>query len=73
LLVYSIADRSSFLHIGDWLRDIRQHAEEGVSIIMVGNMRDLCEGEEDDDSGGQTKGQREVTTAEAEAYAKSEG
>lgn len=84
LLVYSITDRSSFLHIGDWLRDIRQHAEEGVSIIMVGNMRDLCEEEEgergeeeaaelDVTAGGQVKRKREVTTKEAEEYAKQEG
>lgn len=79
LLVYSIADRASFLHIGDWLRDIRQHAEENVSIIMVGNMRDLCEGEEVEETRqetGKTRGQakqRQVSTQEAEAYAKQEG
>lgn len=47
MLVYSITNRASFLHIGDWLRDIRQHAEENVSIIMVGNMCDL--GDDDDE------------------------
>lgn len=83
LLVYSIADRASFLHIGDWLRDIRQHAEENVSIIMVGNMRDLCEGEEEGEGEGRQletnssnrrKGkQRQVTIKEAEAYAQQEG
>jgi hypothetical protein len=46
---------------------------------MVGNMRDLCEGEEDelaDEEGPNTKAKgkaRQVTTKEAEAYAKQEG
>jgi uncharacterized membrane protein len=76
--VYSITNRASFLHIGDWLRDIQQHAEENVSIIMVGNMRDLCEGEEDEESpeatvGNHIRQKREVTTKEAEEYAKKEG
>lgn len=46
---------------------------------MVGNMRDLCEGEEVEETRqetGKTRGQakqRQVSTQEAEAYAKQEG
>ena len=48
LLVYSITHRPSFLHIAEWLKDVREHAEEDVSIILVGNMSDLCPEEEED-------------------------
>lgn len=44
--MYSITNRSSFLSIGEWLRDVREHAEENVSIILVGNMADLCSDED---------------------------
>lgn len=45
-MVYSITHRPSFLHISEWLKDVREHAEEDVSIILVGNMSDLCPEEE---------------------------
>lgn len=71
LLVYSIADRPSFIHIGDWLRDIRQHAEENVSIILVGNMLDLCDEEGQDvvegtSADGQDAGERSKAQSRAE-------
>lgn len=46
LLVYNICHRPSFLDIEDWLSDVRQHAEENCSIILIGNMNDLCAEEE---------------------------
>ncbi len=46
LLVYNVAHRASFEHAQGWLEDVRKHAEEGVSIVLVGNMRDLVEDEE---------------------------
>ncbi|CAD6890202.1 unnamed protein product [Tilletia controversa] len=42
LLVFSLVHRSSFLHIQEWLQDVREHAEESVSIVLVGNMADLA-------------------------------
>lgn len=65
LIVYSICHRPSFLHVADWLRDVRQHAEESCSIILVGNMRDLC-GDED---GGSSEGSSE----QADTSTSSEG
>lgn len=50
-MVYNITHRPSFLHIAEWLKDVREHAEEDVSIILVGNMSDLCPEEEDQDEG----------------------
>lgn len=92
LLVYSVVDRASFVNIGDWLRDIRQHAEENVTVILVGNKVDLCEddepGVEEEAGSGENKSsigsqdvsssrkrsrRRQVSTKEAEAYAKQEG
>ncbi|KAK0567625.1 hypothetical protein OC861_002645 [Tilletia horrida] len=42
LLVFSLVHRPSFLHIQEWLDDVREHAEESVSIVLVGNMADLA-------------------------------
>lgn len=41
LLVYDIANRSSFEHIRDWLAQIKEHAKESVLITLVGNKMDL--------------------------------
>lgn len=65
--MYSIAHRPSFLHIADWLRDIREHAEENVSIILVGNMSDLCSAE--DAKEAETAAEASRNAAEAEAAA----
>lgn len=43
LLVYDITRRESFLNIKGWLDDVRAHAEEKVSVVLVGNMYDLVE------------------------------
>ncbi|KAK0528979.1 hypothetical protein OC835_004470 [Tilletia horrida] len=43
LLVFSLVHRPSFLHVQEWLNDVREHAEESVSIVLVGNMADLAE------------------------------
>ena len=41
LLVYDIADRNTFESIGKWLQEVRDHADEKVAIILVGNKCDL--------------------------------
>lgn len=46
LLVYDITHRASFLNVQSWLDDVRTHAEEKVSVVLVGNMYDLVQ---DDD------------------------
>ncbi|PWN54467.1 hypothetical protein IE53DRAFT_302149, partial [Violaceomyces palustris] len=43
LLVYDITHRPSFLNAKTWLDDVRSHAEEKVTIVLVGNMKDLEE------------------------------
>jgi Ras-related protein Rab-2A len=43
LLVYDITHRPSFLNVKGWLEDVRSHAEDKVSIVLVGNMYDLVE------------------------------
>lgn len=42
LLVYDITRRSTFEHVTDWLHDLRQIAEEGIVVVLVGNKRDLA-------------------------------
>ncbi|KAH8827366.1 ras-domain-containing protein [Flagelloscypha sp. PMI_526] len=65
LLVYDVTDKKSFRNTKSWLNDVREFADPNLTCILVGNKVDLCEE-------GSTK-TRQVTTEEAELYAKEEG
>ena len=52
LLVYDISRRSSFESIEKWLNEVRDHADQKIEIILVGNKNDL-------------ENRRQVTTEEA--------
>ena len=41
-VVYSVTDRSSFLEVPHWVKEIKQHAPERI-IVMIGNKTDLRE------------------------------
>ena len=41
LLVYDSSRRATFESIGKWLQGVRDHADEKVEIILVGNKSDL--------------------------------
>ncbi|KAL8789615.1 MAG: hypothetical protein Q9213_001051 [Squamulea squamosa] len=42
LLVFDITRRSTFDHATEWLTDLRQIAEEGIVVVLVGNKSDLA-------------------------------
>lgn len=42
LLVFDITRRSTFLSATSWLHDLRQIAEDGIVVVLVGNKTDLC-------------------------------
>ncbi|KZP29014.1 ras-domain-containing protein [Athelia psychrophila] len=70
LLVYDVTSRASFTNARSWLADVREHADPHLTCILVGNKVDLRT--------SFTKGkprprEREVPTAEAAAWAASEG
>ncbi|KAH7040527.1 P-loop containing nucleoside triphosphate hydrolase protein [Microdochium trichocladiopsis] len=89
LLVFDITRKQTFLHVTDWLNDLRQIAEPDIVVVLVGNKLDRAsetpEGEEDDTAAasksngnpnrddGKTGHRREVSRAEAEAWAKQNG
>ncbi|RPA84702.1 ras-domain-containing protein [Ascobolus immersus RN42] len=60
LLVYDITRRNTFISCISWLHELRQSGEPHMSIILVGNKSDLA-------------AQRQVSTAEAQAWADSQG
>lgn len=64
LLVFDITRRATFAHVTDWLNDLRQIAEPDIVVILVGNKADLALQEDN---------KREVTTAEAEEWARNNG
>jgi len=41
LLFYDLTDKTSFENAADWLREIHDHTEEGIVIMLIGNKYDL--------------------------------
>jgi len=68
LLVFDITRRSSFESVTAWLNDLRQIAEEGIVVILVGNKSDLAA--QSTDVQGGTK--RAVTREEVEDWCRRE-
>jgi len=54
LLVYDISKQSSFENIPRWLRELRDHANRDIVLVLTGNKRDLAD-----------KGARQVTEEQA--------
>ena len=57
LLVYDISKKLSFESIDRWLKELRDHADPNIVIMLVGNKKDL-------------QHLRSITTGDAEEYAK---
>lgn len=77
LLVFDITRRATFESVTTWLHDLRQIAEEGIVVILVGNKRDLATtttvdvGKGNGEAVGLAKGnKRVVTQEEAEEWCK---
>lgn len=68
LLVFDITRRSSFESVTSWLNDLRQIAEEGIVVILVGNKSDLAVQSTDVEGGSK----RAVTREEAEDWCRRE-
>ncbi|KAL8735682.1 MAG: hypothetical protein Q9181_002745 [Wetmoreana brouardii] len=86
LLVYDITRRSTFEHATEWLTDLRQIAEEGIVVILVGNKSDLASSSTVSPSSSSTlpngsaphkntnaKNRRAVTKEEAEEWCRRNG
>lgn len=55
LLVYDISKRISFDNVSRWLKELRDHADQNIVIMLVGNKKDL-------------RHMRQVQTEEAKAF-----
>lgn len=80
LLVYDITRRSTFEHATAWLHDLRQIAEEGIVVILVGNKCDLAPSStvtwvkvNGEAEGLEAVNKRAVTVDEAEEWCKKNG
>lgn len=75
LLVYDITRRATFEHAIDWLHDLRQIAEDGIVVVLVGNKRDLASASTDqtENKGLEVENKRAVTREEAEEWCKANG
>jgi GTPase SAR1 family protein len=56
LLVYDITKRSSFDSLERWLTEVREHADQKIQIILVGNKNDLS-------------GNRQISVGEGQKFA----
>ena len=43
MLLYDLTDVRSFLHISEWVEDIRAHAPSNIKQILIGNKCDITE------------------------------
>ncbi|KIV98520.1 uncharacterized protein PV09_09672 [Verruconis gallopava] len=74
LLVFDITRRETFLSVTAWLQDLRQIAEEGIVVVLVGNKSDLAPSSTVAPSGagsgsdGAQENLRQVTREEAEDW-----
>ena len=82
LLVFDITRRDTFTSVTSWLNDLRQIAEEGVIVVLVGNKSDLApaslasgqasdgdgDGNNDINSSKNAENKRQVTIREAEDW-----
>jgi small GTP-binding protein len=66
LLVFDISRKNTFLSATSWLQDLRQIAEEGIVVVLVGNKSDLAT------ASGEAN-HRQVTKEEAEEWCKANG
>ena len=41
MMVYAINNRESFIHINQWLKEVRLQSHPDVKIILIGNKSDL--------------------------------
>jgi Ras-related protein Rab-8A len=57
LLVYDVTDRKTFQAIGNWISQIKSHADNNVNRVLIGNKCDMVE-------------ERAVSTTEGEGLAK---
>lgn len=78
LLVYDITRRSTFDHATEWLNDLRQIAEEGIVVVLVGNKLDLAStstvnGNKPENKDLEAANKRAVTTEEAEEWCRVNG
>ena len=60
MVVYNVADRTSYNNVKQWLQEIDRYACENVNKLMIGNEVDLKE-------------KREVSITEAQSYANEHG
>ncbi|KAL7314437.1 hypothetical protein PS15m_006008 [Mucor circinelloides] len=57
LLVYDVTRKSSFDHINQWLKELQEHTDESIPLVLIGNKLDLA------------TSKRAVTTEDAERFA----
>ncbi|KAF2660774.1 ras-domain-containing protein [Lophiostoma macrostomum CBS 122681] len=71
LLVFDISRKNTFLSVTSWLHDLRQIAEEGIIVVLVGNKSDLAAASTVSENEQDNK--RQVTKEEAEEWCKANG
>lgn len=64
LLVFDITRRDTFESVTSWLHDLRQIADDGIVVVLVGNKSDLASAS----LASNSENRRQVTVAEADEW-----
>lgn len=59
LLVYDLTKRQTFENVQRWLRELRDHADSNIVIVMIGNKSDLSHLRSVSEDDGQTMAEKE--------------
>jgi Ras-related protein Rab-11A len=43
LLIYDVTNYKTFKNVGEWLRELKEHADSNIVILLVGNKTDLAD------------------------------
>ena len=43
VMAYDVTDRTSFEHVESWMKQLENHGEKNISIVLVGNKIDMKE------------------------------
>jgi Ras-related protein Rab-2A len=73
LLVFDISRKNTFLSVTSWLHDLRQIAEEGIIVVLVGNKSDLASASTVSEHDQDAENKRQVSKEEAEEWCKANG
>ena len=51
--MFDLFDKSTFVNLDNWLKEVDQHAHSGIQVIVIANKYDLVEARKTQESSGE--------------------